>query len=95
MNTRDQFVATIKGTVDAWNRAIDEAEATLKANTLRTEAEFIERIAEMKRQRNEAERTLQEAREISVTQWKRQFQKFESAWTEISDGFSNAWSKLR
>lgn len=94
MNSRDQFVETLKARLDAWNGQIASAEAMMKAASHEATAKFAEQVGEMRKRRDEAEQTLQEAMVKSSAEWDQRSREFKGAWDEIASGFSRAWSRL-
>jgi len=95
MNSRERYVETLKSKLDQWNAQISKAEAEMQASAHETRASYSEQIAKMKKHRGDAEAKMREAMQKSADDWENFRKDFEGAWSEIADGFTRAWSRLK
>jgi chromosome segregation ATPase len=95
MTDRDSFAEKLKTKIDEWNSEIAQVENRLEGASEHARIETEEKLAELRRYRDEARAKLSEIQEQSENQWQETRSRAESAWTALSDGFSRAMDSLR
>lgn len=94
MTTRDEFVEALKGHIDQWNAQIGEAEGKLAQTSEQAQAEMQRQLEAMKSARDDAQARMTEAMGKSAEEWTTWQKQMESAWKDVADGFSKAWSRF-
>ena len=83
MNTRDEYVAKAQAKLDQWNAQIDELEARARQAKAQEVQKHQERIADLKRKRDEAQQKLEEIQGAG-----------EDAWGSLKSGAEELWQDL-
>jgi len=81
--SRDIFVKKMKAKLDEWNAEIDKLEAQSRQKGADVQADYRERIAELKSQRQEARQKLDKLQDAG-----------ESAWEDLKSGVELAAGAL-
>ena len=84
MATRDEYVAQMKVKLDEWNAQIDELEAKARQARAQAAHKHQERIAELKRKRDQAQGKLKEIQAAS-----------EGAWEGLKLGAEQIWDDFK
>lgn len=84
MKTRDEYVATLKKRLDAWNADMAKWETQAKAAKADMRKRYAEQLAEVGKRREEALYQMKLLQGASAT-----------AWSEFSQGADEAWERMQ
>ena len=94
MQSRDQYIADLKATLDEWNEQVGKTEAQMNAAADDTKARYAKQIEEMKAHADDAQKRMTDLSQSSAAEWEKRRPQFEAAWNDISAGFGRAWSRF-
>ena len=92
---RDQYVAMLKQRLDEWNTQISKTEEEIKEASSEARARYEEHLADLKKQAAEAEEKFQAFVKEQSEDWDKQRAAFETAWKDIAEGFTRAFSRFK
>jgi chromosome segregation ATPase len=95
MSDRNAYIEMMKTKLDEWNAEIDKLEEQAKAAEADAKADYEKHLAEMRRQRDEAQAKLKEAQDANDAAWDDMRKGMESAWETISNSFKSAMNRFR
>ncbi len=91
---RDQYVEMLKARLDEWNGQISKAEVQIKDASDDMKARYEEQLAEMTKQAEAAQDKIQSAIQTHSEDWEKHRANMETAWNDIAEGFTKAWSRF-
>lgn len=84
MKTRDEYVATLRKQLDAWNADVDKWEAQAKSARDDMKARYAQQLEDVRARREEARYQMRLLQGASAT-----------AWRELSRGADEAWERMQ
>jgi DNA repair ATPase RecN len=95
MSKRDAFVSKLKAQLDEWNADLDRLEAKMRGAEAGLKMKYEERIAALRRQRDEAKRRLSQIQEAAEDSWEHLKQGTEDAWAALKGAFARARDEFK
>ncbi|MFN3954384.1 MAG: hypothetical protein ACK4LQ_08010 [Pararhodobacter sp.] len=95
MDDKDQYVEKAKARLDQWNADIDKLQAQAAEARADARIAYERQIAELRKQRDEAEAKLKEVNAASGEAWRDMKAGFDKAWDNASSAFDKAMSRFR
>jgi hypothetical protein len=95
MIDRDAYVEKAKANIDKWNAEIDKMQANAKEAQADAKIKYEKQLAEMRKQRDEAEAKMKEAQQASDAAWGDMRKGFETAWDSLSESFQSAMKRFK
>ena len=93
MDTRDTYIAKMKAQLDSWKAQLDQLES--QASNSQASQEMNDKIAELKKHRDEAQLHLNNLQQATGEAWEQVKNGVEAAWTHITTAVSNAGDQLK
>jgi len=84
MKTRDEYVATLKNRLDAWNADVTKWEGQAKSAQADMKKRYAKQLEEVRARREEARYQLKLVQDASAT-----------AWGELARGADEAWQRMQ
>jgi DNA repair ATPase RecN len=95
MSKRDAFVNRLKAQLDEWNADLDRLEARMRGAETGLKMKYEERMAALRRQRDEAKRRLSQIQEAAEDSWEHLKQGTEDAWAALKGAVARALDEFR
>lgn len=83
MSTRKEYVEKLKARLDEWNAEIDLLETKARQAEASAERQYLDKVSELKRRREEAAHTLRQIQDAS-----------DEAWHKLKEGADRIWDNV-
>ncbi|EXJ14803.1 sll1863 family stress response protein [Imhoffiella purpurea] len=94
MTEREAYVEGLKSKLDQWDAEIDKLETKVDVVSADAKAQYVEYLATLKEQRDEASSRLEELRDSSGDAWQEMRDGAERAANALTESLKSAKSKL-
>lgn len=92
MNSRDQYVETLKTQLDQWNAEVAKWEAKTSEAQAGMRAEYEKQLDEFRRQRDKAIEQMRQVQTASGDAWQTFMRGADEAWAKTREAFEKAHS---
>ena len=92
---RDTYIQKLKAKIDDWNGEIAQVEKRLEGASEHAKIEAEEKLAELRRYRDDAQARLKELEQETGDAWDKVRERTDAAWESIQRGFTEALDRIR
>ena len=95
MADKDDYIAKAKARMDQWNAEIEKLQAKASEAEADAKIQYEKQIAELRKQRDEAEAKIKEIGDASDDAWQEMKKGLDSAWDSMSSAFEKAMARFK
>lgn len=95
MNSRDQYVETLKTQLDQWNTEVAKWEEKTKTAQADMQAGYEKQLEEFRRQRDRALEQMRQVQGASADAWQNLMRSTDEAWAKTREAYEKAYTQFR
>ncbi|MDB5925006.1 MAG: hypothetical protein JWN13_3942 [Betaproteobacteria bacterium] len=95
MNSRDQYVETLKTQLDQWNSEVAKWEEKTKTAQADVQARYEKQLEEFRRQRDQALEQMRQVQGASADAWQNFMRSTDEAWAKTREAYEKAYTQFR
>lgn len=95
MKTREEYIATVKARLDAWNAEIRKLEETIEGAEESAKHRLKEQVESLRRHRKEAQDQIRRIEDAAEDAWHELARGAEEAWKRIGNAFARSGSEQK